>query len=82
MQSHRNEVQMASYTVTLRFQHPAWDEKDGIPFEVTAANKREAITKARKQALYDGHTFGAGSGVGRYWFTAVENDEEEQEDAA
>ena len=60
---------MIQYTVTMRFQHPAWDEKNGIPFEVQASSKSEAIAEARKQAERDGHT---GGGKGRYAFKAIE----------
>ena len=57
------------YTVTLRFQHPAWDEKDGIHYDVSAGSKREANRKARKQAELDGHL---GKNRGLYWFKATE----------
>jgi len=57
------------YTVTLRFQYPAWDEKDGINYEFIAYNKREANAKARKEAERDGHI---GKNRGKYWFTAIE----------
>ena len=60
---------MIKYTVTMRFQHPAWDEKDGIDFEVSAYSKREANNKARQQAERDGHT---GKNRGQYWFKATE----------
>lgn len=46
------------YTVNLRFQHPAWDEKDGIDFIVTAANKAEAVAQARREADRAGHLSG------------------------
>ena len=56
------------FTVTMRFQHPAWDEVDGIVYEdVLARTKSEAIAQARTLAFRDGH---ATSGRGRYWFTA------------
>jgi hypothetical protein len=35
---------MTNYIVTLRFQYPAWDEKDGIPFDVSAATKTAAVS--------------------------------------
>ena len=60
------------YTVTMRFQFPAWDEKDGIPFEVTARSKSEAVKYARNQADHDGHLAG---GKGRVSFKAVEDEE-------
>lgn len=58
-----------TYSVTLRFQCPAWDEKDGIVYEVEARTKAEAISYARSQARNDGH---AQTGKGRYTFTAEE----------
>jgi len=60
---------MKTYTVTMRFQYPAHDERDGIPFEVQADSKAEAVRIARRQAERDGHT---GTGKGRYTFTARE----------
>lgn len=47
-----------NFIVTLRFKYPAWDEKDGIPFEISAATKADAVKQARKQAYNDGHTVG------------------------
>lgn len=55
------------YTVTLRFQYPAHDERDGIPFEVNARSKSEAVKDARRQADRDGHLCG---GKGRVTFKA------------
>lgn len=61
---------MTTWTVLLTFQHPAWDEKDGIEYRgIEAPNKREAIRRVRRQAADDGH---AVSGRGLYWFKAVE----------
>lgn len=58
------------YNVTIRFQYPAWDEKDGIVYpDVPARSKSEAIAYVRSQARGDGHT---GTGKGRYTFTAEE----------
>jgi hypothetical protein len=54
-----NEV---PYKVILRFQYPAWDEKDGIPFYVTATSKNEACARARRWAELDGHIPGAHKG--------------------
>lgn len=62
-------AQMQEWTVTLRFQHPAWDEIDGYVYAVIAPTKSAAIVEARKRAADDGHAIG---GRGRYWFTAVE----------
>lgn len=61
---------LASWNVTMRFAHPAWDEVEGIVYAgVVAACKSDAIKNTRKQAENDGH---ACRGRGRYWFTAVE----------
>lgn len=53
---------MQPYLVTLRFQYPAHDERNGITFEITAASKSEAIARARQQARRDGHTPTVGKG--------------------
>lgn len=58
---------MTEFTVTLRFQYPAWDEKDGIPYVVDGKSKSDAIKSARRMADRDGHLM---TGKGRYWFTA------------
>jgi len=55
------------YIVTLTFESPAWDERDGIPFEVSAKSKSEAIKIARATASDEGHAIG---GRGRYSFRA------------
>lgn len=58
------------WTVTLRFQFPAWDEVDGLVYEdVRAASKAEANAIARRMADNDGHL---GGGKGRATFTATE----------
>jgi L-aminopeptidase/D-esterase-like protein len=57
------------YIVTLNFQFPAWDTKNGIEFQIRADSKQQAIKYARSQAFNDGHT---GSGQGRATFTAKE----------
>lgn len=60
------------YTVTLRFQYPAWDEVGGIVYsDVLARSKAEAIATVRNMARSDGHAM---SGKGRYWFTAEEGE--------
>ncbi len=60
-----------SFTVTLRFESPAWDEVDGIPFPgIEASSKSEAIKYARLLAEKYGHLM---TGKGRYWFTAIED---------
>lgn len=62
-------AEFKQYEVVLRFQFPAWDEKDGIKFEAVARNKSEAIRYARRQADLDGHLCG---GKGRVSFKASE----------
>lgn len=51
-------MESKQYTVTVRFQHPAWDEKDGIKYEVIARTKAEANKQVRRRAYDDGHTVG------------------------
>ncbi|NVL49905.1 hypothetical protein F2S72_09145 [Pseudomonas syringae pv. actinidiae] len=58
------------YSVTMRFQHPAWDEHDGVIFpDIEAATKREANEEARRQAVSNDLL---GWGKGRVSFTATE----------
>jgi hypothetical protein len=57
------------YSVTLRFQFPAWDEKSGIEFRVSTTSKRDAIAAARHLAERDGHV--PARGKGRATFTAI-----------
>lgn len=65
--------QAKSWVVTMRFEYPAWDEKDGIRYEgILGRTKAEANRAAARMAVGDGH---ACSGRGRYWFTAVEEDD-------
>ena len=64
---------MISFTVTLRFQSPAWNEKDGIEFEVRARTKSEAIRYAKVRAERDGHIGGHAAGSGRATFKARES---------
>lgn len=62
--------QFKSWCVTMKFQHPAWDEVDGIKYTgIIATSKSGANKIARKRAENDGHT---GAGKGLYTFTAVE----------
>jgi len=61
---------MKNYIVTIRFQFPAWDEKKGLHYEVTASTKAAAITKVRRLSEIDGHTGVSGSGKGRASFKA------------
>jgi hypothetical protein len=56
------------YVVTLRFQFPSWDERDGIPFDVTATSKADAVKAARRAAYNGGHLCG---GQGRVTFRAL-----------
>lgn len=60
---------MPTYRVTLSFKHPAWDERDGIPYDIAAKTKRDAVKRARRQADYDGHL--VGKPVTQYSFTAT-----------
>ena len=60
-----------TYTVTLTFQYPAWDETRGILFHnIEARSKSEAIRIARRMARNFGH-IGHG-GKGRVTFKAQE----------
>jgi hypothetical protein len=59
------------WTVVMRFEHPAWDELDGIAYQdIIAVSKADANRKARILAERDGHAIG---GRGRFTFTATEN---------
>lgn len=58
---------MITYTVTLRYQFPAYDELNGIVFEVTAKSKAEANARARREAERDGFMM---TGKGRITFKA------------
>ncbi|PWD01940.1 MULTISPECIES: hypothetical protein [Pseudomonas] len=59
-----------SYTVTLTFQYPAWDEVNGIRYpDIRADSKSHANIIARRLACNDGHL---GGGKGRLTFTATE----------
>lgn len=62
---------MKNYIVTIRFQFPAWDEKNGLPYKVTATTKADAIKQVRYLAKRDGHT--GISGKGRTIFSAEQN---------
>ncbi len=57
------------FDVTIYFQHPAWDEKDGITYRsINARTKSDAIKVVRRMAYADGHVgFG---GKGRTTFKA------------
>lgn len=60
-----------TFTVTLRFQFPAWDERYGIEFTVRATSKSDAIRRARAAAMEAGH---GGPGKGRAIFTAEQKE--------
>jgi hypothetical protein len=52
-----------TYDVTIRFQFPAWDETDGIPYEgIDASSKSDAIARVRRMAERDGHLPSVGKG--------------------
>ena len=59
-----------TFTVTLRFQFPAWIEKAGIPYEVRAKTKADAIRYAKVMAERDGHIGGHAVSRGRASFKA------------
>lgn len=62
--------QQKTFNVTMRFQHPAWDETEGVLFEgIEADTKREANEEARRRAEQS-DLFGWGKG--RVMFTATE----------
>jgi hypothetical protein len=59
------------WSVTMRFQFPAWDEVNGITYsDIYASGKAKANAIARRQAWDDGHLCGH---KGRVTFTATEN---------
>jgi hypothetical protein len=60
---------MQTFNVLLTFRFPSWDYKRGVPFEVQASSKSEAIKQARKQAERDGHV--PMRGMGKATFTAT-----------
>ena len=58
------------FNVTMRFQNPAWDEKDGVSFnDIEADSKREANEEARRRAISNDLL---GWGKGSVSFTATE----------
>ncbi|WP_304350045.1 hypothetical protein [Comamonas testosteroni] len=60
---------LKTFDVVMHFEHPAWDEVDGISYPgIQAASKAQANSFARSQARRDGHAVGRG----RYWFAATE----------
>lgn len=61
-----------TFTVTLRFQFPAWNEMQGITYEVRAKTKSDAIRFAKVLAERDGHIGGHAVSRGRATFKAKE----------
>lgn len=61
-----------TYNVTLRFQFPSWEDKDGIRYEIRARTKSEAIKYAKVRAERDGHIGGHVAANGRATFKAEE----------
>jgi len=55
-------MQHVEYRVTIRFQYPAHDERNGITYYIDAASKSEAAKRARYQATRDGHLPSGGRG--------------------
>lgn len=65
---HAKPQSIQTYTVRMTYEHPAWDEIDGIVFEgIRASSKSEANRIARRTADFDGHL----AGRGRVFFTAT-----------
>lgn len=59
-----------TFDVVMRFEHPAWDEVDGITYPgIGATGKADANKQVRSMAERDGHAIG---GRGRYTFKATE----------
>jgi hypothetical protein len=50
------ECVMKNYAVTLRFQYPAYNERDGLLYHVKAATRADAIRHVRRIADRDGIT--------------------------
>lgn len=65
---------LTKWTVTMYFQSPAWDERNGIVYRgILAHSKSEANKCVAQRAKSDGHAVG---GRGRYWFVAVVADDD------
>lgn len=72
-ETNKQKEDLKSWQVQIRFEHPAWDEKDGIWYrDVIAKTKSEAIKHVRSMAQGDGHI----GGKGRYWLTATSTPDE------
>ncbi len=63
---------MQTFNVLLTFRFPSWDYKAGVPYEVVASSKSEAIKKARRFAEHDGHV--PMRGMGKATFKATPAD--------
>ena len=61
---------MTEFRVTLTFQFPAWDEKNGIVYFINAKSKADAVKYARADAKRDGHIGPGTTGKGRNSFRA------------
>jgi len=46
---------MNNYTVIMRYVHPAWNETDGIRYNVQAPSRSMAISKVKARAFNDGN---------------------------
>lgn len=57
------------YEVTIHFQYPAHDERDGISYVVQSLTKAGAIAEVRCLAKRDGHL--PSNGRGRTRITAI-----------
>lgn len=53
-----NQQEIVEFKVTVTFQHPAHDERNGIEYRTFARNKAQANRNIRRQASDDGHTTG------------------------
>lgn len=65
--------QIKNFAVHVRFQFPAWNEKDGYTMVVSARSKKEATRIARREWSDDGTI---GSEHGLTWLKATETDDE------
>jgi hypothetical protein len=65
---------MNRYQVSIFFQFPAWDERSGLGYVVSAKSKSDAIKQVRRLAERDGHT--PARGKGRVTFSAEQHENE------
>lgn len=69
VQSGKSATAGKTFDVVMRFEHPAWDEVNGISYPgIQASSKADANKQARSMAERDGHAIG---GRGRYTFAAT-----------